>query len=152
VQIRLHQDLLYSAIYRADDQLLVSQHAYGIPRARYRDWRLMPVPPPASSPANRRALRVGGRAGTAETSAIKPNGCGPFRAAAAVPSETKRPHRRPGRDQLSTRGGDRPPGFRRAGPAIWKVDVTRLYSSPCHRADSGEIMRKLSVSGGAERW
>jgi transcriptional regulator with XRE-family HTH domain len=34
VQIRLHQTVLYNSIYRADDQLIVSQHAYGIPAAR----------------------------------------------------------------------------------------------------------------------
>ena len=33
VQIRLHQTVLYNSIYRADDQLLVNQHAYGIPAA-----------------------------------------------------------------------------------------------------------------------
>jgi transcriptional regulator with XRE-family HTH domain len=33
VQIRLHRAILYNSIYRADDQLLVSQHAYGIPGA-----------------------------------------------------------------------------------------------------------------------
>ena len=30
VEIRLHQTVLYNSIYRADDQLLVNQHAYGI--------------------------------------------------------------------------------------------------------------------------
>jgi transcriptional regulator with XRE-family HTH domain len=30
VEIRLYQGVLYNSIYRADDQLLVSQHAYGI--------------------------------------------------------------------------------------------------------------------------
>jgi len=34
VQIRLHQGVLYNSIYRADDQLLVSQHAYGIAHKR----------------------------------------------------------------------------------------------------------------------
>jgi hypothetical protein len=34
VQIRLHRAVLYNFIYRADDQLLVSQHAYGIPDER----------------------------------------------------------------------------------------------------------------------
>jgi hypothetical protein len=33
VEIRLHRTLLYNSIYRADDQLLVYQHAYGIPAA-----------------------------------------------------------------------------------------------------------------------
>jgi hypothetical protein len=33
VEIRLHQTMLYNSIYRADDQLLVNQHAYGIPAA-----------------------------------------------------------------------------------------------------------------------
>ena len=31
MEIRMHQTLLYNSIYRADDQLLVNQHAYGIP-------------------------------------------------------------------------------------------------------------------------
>jgi hypothetical protein len=30
-EIRLHRAVLYNSIYRADDQLLVTQHAYGIP-------------------------------------------------------------------------------------------------------------------------
>jgi transcriptional regulator with XRE-family HTH domain len=34
VEIRLHRDVLYGSIYRADDELLVSQHAYGIPAGR----------------------------------------------------------------------------------------------------------------------
>jgi transcriptional regulator with XRE-family HTH domain len=34
VEIRLHQAVLYNSIYRADDQLLINHHAYGIPAAR----------------------------------------------------------------------------------------------------------------------
>ena len=34
VEIRLHRAVLYNSIYQADDQLLVSQHAYGIPDER----------------------------------------------------------------------------------------------------------------------
>jgi hypothetical protein len=33
IQIRLHTTVLYNSIYRADDQLLVNQHTYGIPAA-----------------------------------------------------------------------------------------------------------------------
>lgn len=33
VEIRLHQIVLYSSIYRADDQLLVNQRVHGIPEA-----------------------------------------------------------------------------------------------------------------------
>ncbi len=33
VEIRLHQTVLYNSIYRADGQLFVNQHAYGIPAA-----------------------------------------------------------------------------------------------------------------------
>lgn len=33
IQIRLHQTVLYNSIYQVDDQLLVNQHAYGIPAA-----------------------------------------------------------------------------------------------------------------------
>ena len=34
VEIRLHQTVLYNSIYRADDQLLINQHAYGTPAAQ----------------------------------------------------------------------------------------------------------------------
>jgi hypothetical protein len=33
IEIRLHEAILYNSIYRADDQLFVNQHAYGIPAA-----------------------------------------------------------------------------------------------------------------------
>jgi hypothetical protein len=33
VEIRLHSTALYNSIYRADDQVFVNQHAYGIPAA-----------------------------------------------------------------------------------------------------------------------
>jgi hypothetical protein len=33
VEIRLHRTVLYNSIYRADDQVLVNQHAYGFPAA-----------------------------------------------------------------------------------------------------------------------
>jgi hypothetical protein len=33
VEIRLHKITLYNSIYRADDQLLVNQHSYGVPAA-----------------------------------------------------------------------------------------------------------------------
>lgn len=34
VELRLHDTVLYNSIYRSDDQLLVNQHAYGIPAAQ----------------------------------------------------------------------------------------------------------------------
>ena len=34
IHLRLHDTVLYHSIYRADDQLLVNQHAYGIPAAQ----------------------------------------------------------------------------------------------------------------------
>jgi hypothetical protein len=34
IEIRRHETILYNSIYRADDQLFVNQHAYGIPAAR----------------------------------------------------------------------------------------------------------------------
>lgn len=34
VEIRLHRTALYNSIYRADSQLFVNQHAYGVPAAR----------------------------------------------------------------------------------------------------------------------
>jgi transcriptional regulator with XRE-family HTH domain len=40
VEIRLHQTVLYNSIYRADDQLIVNQHAYGIPAAHAAVFRL----------------------------------------------------------------------------------------------------------------
>lgn len=33
VELRLHEAILYNSIYRADDQLFVNQHTYGIPAA-----------------------------------------------------------------------------------------------------------------------
>lgn len=33
VEIRLHQAVLYNSIYRADDQIFVNQHIYGMPAA-----------------------------------------------------------------------------------------------------------------------
>lgn len=32
-QLRLHRDVVYSSLYRADDDLIVNQHAYGVPAA-----------------------------------------------------------------------------------------------------------------------
>jgi transcriptional regulator with XRE-family HTH domain len=40
IEIRLHRTMLYSSIYRADNQLLVNQHAYGIPAAQAPIFRL----------------------------------------------------------------------------------------------------------------
>ena len=34
IELRLHRTVLYNSIYRADDQLLVNQHTYGIPAAQ----------------------------------------------------------------------------------------------------------------------
>jgi hypothetical protein len=34
VEIRVHQAVLNNSIYRADEQLLVGQHVYGIPAGR----------------------------------------------------------------------------------------------------------------------
>jgi hypothetical protein len=34
IEIRLHRTVLYNSIYRADDQMLVNQHTYGIPAAQ----------------------------------------------------------------------------------------------------------------------
>ena len=34
IEIWLHRTVLYNSIYRADDQLLVNQHTYGIPAAQ----------------------------------------------------------------------------------------------------------------------
>lgn len=33
IEIRLHRTMLYNSMYRADNQVLVNQHAYGIPAA-----------------------------------------------------------------------------------------------------------------------
>ena len=33
VQIRLHSTVLYNSIYRADDEMLINQHIYGIAAA-----------------------------------------------------------------------------------------------------------------------
>jgi len=42
-EIRLHRAVLYNSIYQADDQLLVSQHAYGIPGERAPVLHLRPA-------------------------------------------------------------------------------------------------------------
>ena len=34
IEIRLYRTVLYNSIYRADDQLMVNQHTYGIPAAQ----------------------------------------------------------------------------------------------------------------------
>jgi transcriptional regulator with XRE-family HTH domain len=41
IEIRLHQTVLYNSIYRADDQVLINQHTYGIPAARAPIFRLI---------------------------------------------------------------------------------------------------------------
>jgi len=33
IEIRLHNTVLYNSLYRADEQLFVNQHAYGVPAA-----------------------------------------------------------------------------------------------------------------------
>ena len=43
VEIRLHRVVLYNSIYQADDQLVVSQHAYGIPDERAPVVYLLPA-------------------------------------------------------------------------------------------------------------
>ena len=40
IEIRVHQIALYNSIYRADDQLFVNQHAYGIPEVHAPVFRL----------------------------------------------------------------------------------------------------------------
>jgi transcriptional regulator with XRE-family HTH domain len=44
VQVRFHQTVLYNSIYRADDQLLVNTHIYGVPAARAPVWHLKKIP------------------------------------------------------------------------------------------------------------
>lgn len=44
VEIRFHQTTLYNSIYRADDQLLVNTHIYGVPAARAPVWHLKKIP------------------------------------------------------------------------------------------------------------
>ena len=34
IEISLHRTVLYNSIYRADNQLMVNQHTYGIPAAQ----------------------------------------------------------------------------------------------------------------------
>ena len=44
-EIRLHRTVLYNSIYRADDDMLVNQHAYGIPAAHAPVFHLHRSPP-----------------------------------------------------------------------------------------------------------
>jgi transcriptional regulator with XRE-family HTH domain len=43
-EIRLHRTVLYNSIYRADDEILVNQHAYGIPAANAPVFHLRRTP------------------------------------------------------------------------------------------------------------
>jgi len=43
-EFRFHRTVLYNSIYRADDQLLVNTHIYGIPAAYAPVWQLRKVP------------------------------------------------------------------------------------------------------------
>ena len=40
IEIRLHRTVLYNSIYRADDELLVNQHIYGVPAVQAPVFRL----------------------------------------------------------------------------------------------------------------
>lgn len=40
IELRVHQTTLYNSIYRADDQLLVNTHIYGVPAAQAPVWHL----------------------------------------------------------------------------------------------------------------
>jgi hypothetical protein len=44
VELRLHRAILYNSIYRADDHLLVNQHAYGMPAAHAPVFHIMRTP------------------------------------------------------------------------------------------------------------
>lgn len=43
IEFRLHDTALYNSIYRADDQLLVNTHIYGMPAARGPVWHMRKV-------------------------------------------------------------------------------------------------------------
>ena len=42
-EFRYHQTILYNSIYRADDQLLVNTHVFGVTAARAPVWHLRKV-------------------------------------------------------------------------------------------------------------
>jgi hypothetical protein len=44
VEFRMHRTVLYNSIYRADDQLYVNTHVYGVPAAQAPVWHLRKVP------------------------------------------------------------------------------------------------------------
>lgn len=44
VEFRFHRTVLYNSIYRADDDLLVNTHIYGLPAARAPVWHFRKVP------------------------------------------------------------------------------------------------------------
>jgi transcriptional regulator with XRE-family HTH domain len=44
VEIRFHSTVLYNSIYRADDQVLVNTHLYGLPAAHAPVWHFRKVP------------------------------------------------------------------------------------------------------------
>lgn len=43
IELRVHQTTLYNSIYRADDQVLVNTHIYGVPAAQAPVWHLRKV-------------------------------------------------------------------------------------------------------------
>lgn len=43
VEFRMHSTVLYNSIYRADDQLIVNSHVYGLPAAHAPAWHLRRV-------------------------------------------------------------------------------------------------------------
>jgi len=44
VEFRTHRTVLYNSIYRADDQIMVNAHVYGVPAAYAPVWHLRKVP------------------------------------------------------------------------------------------------------------
>lgn len=44
VELRVHRTTLYNSIYRADDQVFVNTHIYGVPAAQAPVWHLRKIP------------------------------------------------------------------------------------------------------------
>lgn len=44
IEFRLHRTVLYNSIYRADGQLMVNTHIYGVPAAQAPVWHLRKIP------------------------------------------------------------------------------------------------------------
>ena len=59
MEFRFHRTILYNSIYRADDQVLVNTHLFGVTAAHAPVWHLRKLPGRGAGRAVHRQLRAG---------------------------------------------------------------------------------------------